>query len=155
MKNFILTSISCCLCLVFMSKVEVAQNVEHKAKDLTFKVGQIWSYKTRANEPKSTFVIVKIDSDVDYGNIIHIAVSNLKMKNLRSPDGVSDKINHMPFAEKAVAQSAVKMLKEDAALPEFEAGYDLWRKAFDEKRAGFYTITIADAVKIAEETLNQ
>lgn len=125
MKNFILTSISSCLFFAFMSTVGMAQNVERKERDLIFKVGQVWSYKTRSDEAKSTFVIVKIDNDIEYGNIIHIAVSNLKMQNSRSPNGVSDKINHMPFAEKAVAQSALKMLKEDVALPDFQAGYDL------------------------------
>lgn len=133
-----------------------AQDSELKdAADSPYKVGQVWSYKTRSNESKSTFIVVKVDNHPKYGNIIHIAVKDLKMKNPRSPDGLSDKINHMPFSEKAIAQSAVKMLKEKAELPDFREGYNLWREAFDQKRAGFYIVSIAEAVQIAEDTLNQ
>lgn len=77
------------------------------------------------------------------------------MKNPRSPDGISDKINHSPFSEKAVAQSAVKMLNDKAELPDFEAGYRLWREAFDQKRAGFYEVSIAEAVEATEQAFNQ
>ena len=156
MNKIILNSIFCCLILAVVSIVGNAQNSELKdATNSPYKVGQVWSYKARANESKSTFIVVKVDNHPKYGNIIHIAVRDLKMKNPRSPDGISDKINHMPFAEKAITQSAIKMLKEKAELPDFEEGYNLWREAFDQKRAGFYTITIADAVKTTEEGLNQ
>ena len=64
-------------------------------------------------------------------------------------------MNHLPFAEEAIANSAVKMLKEKAELPDFEEGYGLWREAFDQKRAGIYTITVAEAVEVAEKSLNQ
>ncbi len=134
----------------------IAQGSEPKdGKKYVYKVGQVWSYKTRANEPNSTFVIVKIDNDEKFGNIIHIAVRDLRMINPRSHSGISDKINHMPFSEKAIALSVVKLLKEKAELPGFEEGYNLWKEAFDQERAGFYTISIAEAVTIAEKGLNQ
>ena len=156
MNKVFLNLIFCCLILAAMSITGKAQNSELKdATDSPYKVGQVWSYKTRPNEAKSTFIVVKVDSHPKYGNIIHIAVRDLKMKNSRSSNGFSDKINHMPFAEKSITQSIVKMLKEKAELPDFEEGYNLWREAFDQKRAGFYTITVAEAVKVAEETLNQ
>jgi len=155
MKKSFLNSIFCCLVIYLFTGSLQAQNPLVKAStDLKFEVGQIWSYKTRPNEVKSTFIVVKIDNDSKYGNIVHISVRDLRMKNSRSSDGFSDKINHMPFAEKAIAQSALKLLKERVELPDFRYGYDLWRQAFDEQRAGFYTITIAEAVGVVEEGLN-
>ncbi len=47
------------------------------------------------------------------------------------------------------------MLKEKEDLPDFEEGYKIWKEGFDAGRAGFYTITIAEAVEIAEKSLNQ
>lgn len=120
-----------------------------------FKVGQKWSYKTRPNESESYFIVVKVERDPKLGNIIHIAVRDLKMKNPHSPDGISDKVNHMPFAEEAPQRSAVKLLKEKVDLPEYEEGYKMWREAFDAGRAGIYTITLAEAVEVMETTLNQ
>jgi hypothetical protein len=127
-------------------------------KDTTespFKVGQKWSYKTRPNEEKSYFIVVKVEHHPKFGNIIHIAVRDLKMKNPHSPDGISDKVNHMPFAEEAMNKSALKLLKEKVELPDYKEGYNLWREAFDAGRAGIYTITLAEAVDVMEASLNQ
>ena len=127
-------------------------------KDTTesrYKVGQKWSYKTRPNEKDSYLIVVKVENHPKLGNIIHIAVRDLKMKNPRSPDGISDKVNHMPFAEEAINKSAIKILKEKVDLPDYEEGYNMWREAFDAGRAGIYTITLAEAVDVMEASLNQ
>ena len=127
-------------------------------KDTTesrYKVGQRWSYKTRPGEEASYFVVVKVESHPKLGNFIHIAVRGLRMKNPRSPDGFSDTVNHMPFAERAVEKSAVKLLKQEEKLPDFAEGYKLWREAFDAERAGVYTITLAEAVEVMEASLNR
>ena len=79
----------------------------------------------------------------------------LKMKNRRSPDGISENVNHMPFSQEAIDKSGLKLLKEKTDLPDFEEGYQRWREAFDAGRAGIYTITVAEAVKVMEATLNQ
>ena len=43
-------------------------------------------------------IIVKIDNDPKLGRFVHIAMRGLKIKNPRSPDGVSDRVDHLPFA---------------------------------------------------------
>lgn len=126
-----------------------------EAGELKYKVGQKWSYETRSGEEKSYLVIVKIDHDPKLGKIIHIAMRGLRMKNPRSPDGISENVNHMPFSEKAIDKSGLKLLKEKIELPGFEGGYQSWREAFDARRAGIYTITVAQAVQVMEATLNQ
>lgn len=120
-----------------------------------YKVGQMWSYKTRPGEEESYFIVVKVESHPKLGNIIHIAVRKLKMQNPRSPDGISEKVNHMPFSEVALTKSAVRILKDRTHLPDFREGYQLWREAFDKRQAGIYTISLAEAVKVMEATLNQ
>ena len=77
------------------------------------------------------------------------------MKNRRSPDGISENVNHMPFAEEAINKSKPKLLKEKVELPSFEEGYRMWRKAFDDGQAGIYTISIAEAVDVMEAGLNR
>jgi hypothetical protein len=104
--------------------------------DSKYKVGQQWSYSARPGEEKSYLIIVKIDNDPKLGRIIHIALRGLKMKNPRSPDGISEDVNHMPFLEAAIENSGLKLLKEKVDLPDFEEGYQIWRKAFDAGEAG-------------------
>jgi hypothetical protein len=43
-------------------------------------------------------IIVKIDNDPKLGRIVHIAMRGLKIKNQRSLDGVSDRVDHLPSA---------------------------------------------------------
>ena len=125
-------------------------------KDTTeskYKAGQVWGYKTRPGEEKSTFIVVKVESHPKLGNIVHIALRGLK---LRKPNGdFIEAAGHLPFAEEAINKSAVRMVKEKADLPDYEEGYGMWREAFDAGKAGIYTISVAEAVGVMEETLNQ
>lgn len=125
-------------------------------KDTTeskYEVGQVWSYKTRPGEKASTFVVVKVESHPKLGNVVHIALRDLK---IRKPDGnFIEAAGHLPFAEAAIDVSAVKLLKEKAELPDYEEGYGLWREAFEAGEAGVYTMGVAEAVGVMEEALNQ
>jgi hypothetical protein len=146
-----------CICLL-ITTTAFGMTQDSMLKDTTesrYKVGQRWSYKTRPNEKDSYFIVVKVETHPKLSNIIHIAVRDLKMKNPRSPDGFSDKVDHMPFAEDAINRSAVKVLKEKVDLPDYKEGYKMWREAFDAGRAGIYTITLAEAVDVMEASLNQ
>lgn len=129
---------------------------ESMLKDTTeskYKVGQVWSYKTRPAEKDSTFVVLKVEAHPKVGNIVHVALRDLKLKR---PDGeFIERANHLPFAEGSINKSAVKLVKEKADLPDYEEGYGMWKEAFDAGRAGVYTITIAEAVDVMEKTLNQ
>src|SRR5215813_8200534 len=122
--------IQMCFGLILASSVQNTQNLKQTSES-KFKAGQKWSYRTRPGEETSYFIIVKIDNDPRLGRIVHIAMRGLKIKNPRSPDGVSDSINHMPFAEAALEKSEVKLLQEKTELPDFEEGYQMWREAFD------------------------
>ena len=146
--------IFCCMLMTATGSVAKHPIQGEKSKP-KYKAGQMWSYKTRPGEGKSYFIIVKIENDAKLGTIVHVAMRGLKMKNPRSPDGISDKVNHMPFTEDAVNRSALKLLKEKVELPDYEKGYQMWRDAFDAERAGVYTITLAEAVQVMETALNQ
>jgi hypothetical protein len=146
-----------CSCLLIATTV-FGVTQDSMLKDTTesrYKVGQKWRYKTRPYDKGSYFIVEKVENHPKLGNIIHIAVRDLKMKNPRSPDGISDKVNHMPFAEEAINKSAIKILKEKVDLPDYEEGYNMWREAFNAGRAGIYTITLAEAVDVMEASLNQ
>lgn len=152
----------CCViylsCFVFAAAIVFAsaQDLTPKsAAESKYKVGQVWSYKTRSGEEKSYFIVLRVEDDAKLGKIVHIAVRGLRMKNPRSPDGISDEVNHMPFSEEAINKSALTLLKVKTDLPDYEEGYQMWREAFDAGNAGIYTITLAEAVRVMEATLKQ
>ena len=59
----------------------------------------------------------------------------------------------MPFSEQAIDKSVVRLLKENVELPDFEDGYQTWRKAFAANHAGIYAISVAEAVTVVETGL--
>jgi hypothetical protein len=151
------TKVISTLCIyVLLAVTAYGSAQDSMLKDTTeskYKVGQVWSYKTRPDEKRSTFIVLKVESHPKLGNIIHIALRGLK---LRKPNGeFIEAAGHLPFAEEAINKSGVKLLKEKSELTDYEEGYGMWREAFDAGKAGVYTITVAEAVGVMEETLNQ
>jgi hypothetical protein len=107
-----------------------------------YKVGQIWEYQTRKGEEKSTLTIVAIEKHKKLGTIINIYVGGLKIKNSNADNGYSDEIQHLPFSRDAVEKSVTKLVGTAKQLPDYKDGYDEWRTAFDNGKAGIFSITV-------------
>jgi hypothetical protein len=58
---------------------------------------------------------------------------------------------HMPCTRHALERSVTKLVKDNMAVPEFRAGYDNWRGAC----GGVYTITVAQALDVAQYTFSK
>src|SRR5258706_15596565 len=113
--------------------------------DSKFKVGQRWAYWARNGEESSTITIVKIERHPTQGVIVHIGLDGLKLKDGK---GV---VPHMAFAREAFDKSATKVLEEDAALPNYQQGYQAWKKAFDAGEGSVFTVPVAEALTQVEQ----
>ncbi|HUI83915.1 MAG TPA: hypothetical protein VL240_06815 [Candidatus Binatia bacterium] len=121
------------------------------AEDRKFHPGQVWAYKTREDEAGSKITILKIDSLPRIGEVIHIRIDGLRLKNCASGPVVSNVVQHAPFTRDAIERSVTRLLKNDAPVPDFEEGYSQWLRHC----AGVYSITVAESVDIDERTLQQ
>lgn len=115
-----------------------------------YKAGQVWSYKTRPSEDQSTLTIVKVETDPAFGTIVHISIQGCRIKNPKAPKGYTDVIPHMPFSEDAIDHSVVKLLRTNVPLPEFQRGYEEWRRA----KGGVFTTSVAEGIEFAERALS-
>lgn len=120
-----------------------------------FAAGQVWTYNTRPGEDASRIIVCRVESDPKLGEIVHIHVNGLRFKNKHAPDGYSDRIGHMPYSGKALRDSVVALESTGAALPMFEDGYQQWRSAFDNGKAGVWTASVSVAVAGMEFALNR
>ena len=118
-----------------------------------FKVGQVWAYQTRPYEIGSTLTIVRTEADNRLGNIIHI--QDVRMKNPHHKLGLSSVVSHLPCSEEAISGSVIGVVREGAALPDFEEGYQEWRAAFDAGQAGVWGVPVAKMIDAMESVLNQ
>jgi hypothetical protein len=117
------------------------------AVDPKFHPGQVWEYRTRPREKKSRLTILKVESLPKMGTIIHLRVDNIRLRNCTGgPE--PDVIEHMPFTRNSVERSVTRLQKEESAVPDFQGGYDEWRKSC----GGVYTLTVSEAVQADELT---
>ena len=99
--------------------------------------------------------VLKIDRDPKLGVIVHVAVAGVRIKNPHRPDGVSKTLPHIPMTEDAMDKSVIKMVGEKEQLPDYQQGYNTWRKSFDSGRGGVFSTSIAEAVSFVEGALNK
>ena len=97
----------------------------------TYEVGQVWSYKTRPQEPKSTFVVLRIDDTSKLGQVIFIGLQDLRIQH---PNGkIIGSLSPLAFTRAALDQSVVKVVAKTDKLMASDFGYAKWKEA---QRAG-------------------
>ena len=124
-------------------------------------VGQVWKYQTRPGESDSRVTIVSIDhGDEEYGDIVHIYISELDIDNPSAPDGKTLFISHLPYAAEMLKASLTELESTyddvQGELEQYEAtqeGYRLWKRAFENSEAGVFTNPVADAIGFVEESI--
>ena len=122
------------------------------ATDEKFKVGDVWEYATRKGEENSTVTILKVENSPELGVIVHIGVDKVKLANCHHGGPSPDSVPHMPFARRALDASVTKRVATGQPLPDYSDGYEEWREAYIDKKAGIYVIAVAKAVAVAEKT---
>lgn len=113
----------------------------------SYAVGQVWSYETRPEEPDSTFTVVHVETLNWHGQdtiIVHISVNGLVIRGLEGNTITS--ISHLPFTEDALDRSVTELLETTSNLPDFQNGYDTWRKRFDSGESGVFDAPLAEVI---------
>ena len=129
-----------------------AAEVEAKADP---KEGECWSYTARPGEEESFLVIRKIETLPKLGEVIHISLFGLKVKNPAAKDGFSAEAGHVPIAGANLRASLKR--KIDKKIPDFdwEEGYRQWRQAYENGQGGIFTKSVAECVGFIETVVQQ
>lgn len=134
-----------------MSLLNIFNKKEEAPPAPAYQVGQEWYYHTRPNEENSTLKIVKMEHYEEYGTIVHIAFSGVRIKNPKYPNGVLEEVLHLPLAENALRSSTTSLKNDRTHLPNYEFGYVRWKTAFDQKQAGHFSIQLKEAIQWLED----
>lgn len=122
--------------------------VAEVVKDKKYQPGQVWQYKTRQDGQSSRITILKVEALPKLGTIVHVRVDHIRLRNCAGgPE--SDNIQHMPFTRDAIERSVTKLENNAVKIPDL-GGYEEWKAAC----GGVYTITVAEAIKVARYTFN-
>lgn len=125
------------------------------AKASDYSEGQVWSYKTRPGEEKSTVLINKVETHEKLGKIFHISIEGVRVAARHHPSGVITELPHFPVSEETLRKSLVKLVGKHAPNPNYIEGYKIWKSACDTSHTGIFTVSVADIVGLIEETINK
>jgi len=108
---------------------------------VAFQAGQLWTYQTRKDEPTSRILVQRVEHDPNAGEIVHIRVVNLKFKG---PKGIVRELPHLPYSGPSLRKCLVALESSGNRVPaDYEAGYKIWREAFDSGKGGIFTLDVA------------
>jgi hypothetical protein len=83
--------------------------------------------------------------------VAHISISGVHVRNRHAPGGVTSELSHLPIHQDALKQSLTTLVKQGVPPPDFERGYREW----DSVKGGVFTVSVAEAVGLVDQTLGQ
>jgi hypothetical protein len=115
----------------------------------SFQVGQEWSYQARPQDVNSNLVVGAIEDHPEMGRIVHIAVSNVRVRNPHANGGYSTVIGHIPMSDAALRNSVTELLASGQNVDQVAEGIKSWREA----HGGVFTVSVSEAVQYIENAL--
>lgn len=125
-----------------------------KSSDSTadsFHPGECWTYHTRPGEEASFLVIRKIESHPKMGEIVHISVFGLHIKNPNFARGFHDALGHMPVSKDSLLPVLKEKVQREIPDGDWEEGYATWRK----NSGGVFTVPVSECIQMFETAFNQ
>jgi hypothetical protein len=120
-----------------------------------YAAGQVWTYHVNAGDEGSTLQINKIEQDPKLGPIFHISVFGLRISNPHIAGGVLTELRHLPVSKETLDKSVESLVKSPIRPVAYEEGYAHWKQAFDAGQAGIYTMSVAEIVALAQQTMSK
>ncbi len=121
------------------------------AADAALKEGQCWSYAARPGEEDSFLMIRKIETLSRVGEVVHISVFGLKIKNPAAPKGYTDQAGHLPISVTSLRGSLKEKVQRKIPDVNWQEGYQMWLEA----EGGVFTKPVSDCVGFMEEAINR
>jgi len=120
-----------------------------------YAAGQVWTYHTNKGDQGSTLQINKVEQDPKLGAIFHISVFGLRISNPRVAGGILTELPHLPVSKETLDKSVESLSHAPIRPVAYEEGYAHWKKEFDAGHLSVYTMSVAEIVTLAEQTMSK
>ena len=119
-----------------------------------YAVGQLWQCQGRTADERPTVLINRIDEHPLGGQIYHVTLEGLRIRNQHAPGGIQTRLAHAPITAPTLAYSQATLIGERPVDPAYLEGYGQWKQAFDAGNAGAFGNTVAAIATIVEKQIN-
>ena len=118
-----------------------------------YAVGQRWRCRGRGARETPVLTINRIDPHPLGGEILHVSVSEARIRHPGLPAGVITTFAHLPIIGQVLERSGAEWVGQGAIDPAYLDGYGEWKQAFDAGQAGSYGISLAEILDLIEDML--
>lgn len=112
--------------------------------------GQSWTYRTRPGEEDSRLAIRKIDVEPEDGEVFHVSILGVKLRNHRVPGGLQPAMHHAAVSRATLDKSLLDVDGSADADESWRDGYAVWRQAYDNGDAGVFDLEVKDILGYIE-----
>ncbi|MGY3232455.1 hypothetical protein ACVWWJ_003939 [Luteibacter sp. HA06] len=112
--------------------------------------GQVWTYDHRAGEDDSRVVIRKMGVEAEDGEVFHVSILGVKLRNHRVPGGAQPAMHHAAVLRTTLDKSLRELTSASDQDQAWENGYAVWRQAYDNGDAGVFELSIAEILGYIE-----
>lgn len=112
--------------------------------------GQAWTYRTRPGEEGARVAIRRIDHEPEDGEVFHISILGVKLRNHRVPGGLQFAMNHAAVSRITLDASLLDVDGDADGDESWRDGYAVWRQAYDNGDAGIFEIPVRDILGYIE-----
>jgi hypothetical protein len=119
-----------------------------------FGAGQLWRCRGRTAGETPLVLINRVDQHpLGTGEIYHVSISGVQVRNPRSPDGLATALPHIPLIRQSFERSHMEFVGLHAPDLAYLAGYAQWKREFDAGNAGSFGVSIAEVLDFIERSL--
>ena len=115
------------------------------------KEGDCWRYASRPGEEDSFLVIRKIEPVPKFGEIVHISVFGLKIKNPSAPTGFATEVGHLPISGESLRECLKEKIMVTIPPTDWEEGYKMWQEA----KGGVFAKPVSVCIDFIDGAMNQ
>jgi hypothetical protein len=117
---------------------------------MELKVGQVWRFIGRENDPDPRCVIAGIESEEDY-EIVHVYLDGIHIVNPKRESGKNEWFGHIPIDREDLEKSLVEMIGT-SDIPEITLeGINIWRN----DQGGIFAYSLAEVLDFVEDMFNK
>ncbi|MGE7139509.1 hypothetical protein ACQKIE_17935 [Luteibacter sp. NPDC031894] len=115
-----------------------------------YAVGQTWTYRTRPGEEASRVAIRRIDNEPEDGEVFHVSILDVKLRNHRLPGGLQPAMHHAAVSRGSLDDSLLQLDGKADNDESWRDGYGVWRQAYDNGDAGIFDLPLAEVLGYIE-----
>lgn len=119
-----------------------------------YQVGQRWRCQGRTPDERPLLQINEISTHPLGGQIFHITMQDIKVRNPRTPGVLLTELTYLPVTLPTLQHSGLQALDSQPVNPAYLEGRQEWQAAFDAGNAGAYGNTVAAILTLVEKQLH-